>query len=130
MAWTPPTIDDFKARYPEFTIASDTFMQLILNESIDEVGDTWVERDRTPAILALTAHFLAAQGQGVAGVGPGGGGASSTGTLKSYTVGDVSATFSGIDTGSAEALIGFKSTAYGQEYLRRMRRNFPAVAVV
>ncbi|QJD54314.1 putative structural protein [Aminobacter phage Erebus] len=130
MAWTAPTIDDFKTRYPEFVGIADPTLQMILDEAIAEVGDTWVEKDRTPAVLSLTAHMLASQGLGAPSAG--GGGVAVTGAVKRRKVGDVEVEFAGVASeGSGNgALSGYRTTMYGRRYLELMRKSFPAVYVV
>lgn len=131
MAWTPPTVSTFKARFPEFASVEDATIEVVLAEAIGTVGEDWIERDRTPGVLYLTAHLLAVQGVGVS-VGTGSGGAAVTGAIKSMSVGDVSLSFGGVagSPSTGGALDIYRSTVYGQQYLSLLRRNFPAVAVV
>lgn len=130
MAWTPPTVEDFKTRFPVFAAVPEATVQAVLDEAVESVGPSWIERDRTPGVLHLTAHLLAVQGS--AGSGAGGGGAAVTGAIKRRKVGDVETEFAGVAGGAATggALDSYRSTAYGVRYLELMRRNFPAVAVV
>lgn len=123
MAWTAPTTIDLKIRFPEFDAVPEPTLQAILDEAIAQVGDTWVETDRTPAIQYLAAHMLSQQGLGL-----GGSGSSARGPIKRRKVGDVETEFagSGVTAGSRG---GYGTTVYGQGYLRILRRNFPAVAV-
>lgn len=129
MAYTEPTPETFKARYPEFTPVSDALIQLMLNDAVAEVGETWVEKDRARAQMLLVAHWLTMEGE------PGrtetGQGAAGTGAIKRDKVGDVETEFATFGSGSQTAGSGtYMQTAYGQEFLALMRRNFPAVAVV
>lgn len=130
MAWAPPTVADFKTRFPEFSDTPEATISAVLDEAVGDVGPTWIERDRTPGVLHLAAHLLAVSGPSVPGAG--GGGAAVTGAIKKRTVGDTSTEFAGV-SGSATTggmLDFYRSTAYGVRYLSLMRRNFPAVAVV
>lgn len=132
MTWVAPTSADFKARYPAFSSVEDATINAVLNETIPEVGETWIERTRSPAIMALTAHLLAVQGFGM-GASAGGGGVAVSGAIKRRKVGDVEVEFAGVSgsTGSGSgALAQYRSTLYGQLYLEFMRKNFPAIAVV
>src|SRR5262245_13292856 len=101
--WTPPTVEQFKLRFPEFANVPDATVQMILDEATAEVGPTWIPSLRTSGVLYLTAHLLASQGLGVSGAG--GGGASSSGAIKRRRVGDVELEFQGVgaglDTGGA-----------------------------
>ena len=151
MAWTPPTVADFRLRYPQFVAYSDGMIQVVLDDSNIRIGrGNWLDIDRTPASLSLTAHRLAltvapdaGDGSGNGGGTPGAGG--QTGAIKSRTrkVGDVSDTTEyetksdffnisggGSGGGSAGVLGDFFLTPYGREYLYLMKVNFPAVAVV
>lgn len=130
MAYVQPTPATFKARYPEFAPVSDTLIQLMINDAVSEVGDTWVEKDRARAQMLLVAHWLTMEGE------PGrtetGNGSAGTGPIKRDKVGDVETEFAtpGASASQGRALGNYMMTVYGQEYLALMRRNFPAVAVV
>lgn len=130
MAWTPPTVEEFKTRFPEFATVANETVQAVLDEAVGDVGPSWIERDRTPGVLHLAAHLLAVSGSG--GLGAGGGGAAVTGAIKRRTVGDTTTEFTGISGGASTGgqLDYYRSTSYGVRYLSLMRRNFPAVAVV
>lgn len=131
MAWIPPTLADFRTRFPVFAAVPDETAEAVLAEAIANVGGTFIERDRTPAILYLTAHLLAADGW-LSGAGAGGGGAAVTGPIRSRTVGDVSVTFAGVSSKAGDgSIVGqYLSTVYGQRYLALLRLNSPAILVV
>lgn len=132
MAYTAPTAADLKARFPEFAAVSDTLINLILEEASARVGDTWLERDRKPATLYLAAHLLKSQGEpdrtnNVNGE------MLPSGPVQVRQVGDVRVEFGSSGGGANVVYSGsadFERTAYGREYLRLLRMNFPAVAVV
>lgn len=130
MAYTPPTAADVKARFPEFVPVSDALINLLLEEAIPQVGETWVERDRKPATLYLVAHMLAMEGE------PGrtntGNGIGSSGPMRRRKVGDTEVEFAayGGNLRGGTTATGFAATSYGQQYLRLMRLNFPAIGVV
>jgi len=152
MTWTPPTYDDFIARYPQFVDYDQALVQLILDDSNMRIGEgNWADHDKTPASLALTAHMLALtpkaypidDGSGGGGGVPGSG--ESTKVVKSRTVGDVKEEyetgtskqdiFAGSSSGSAPidkfgTLADFFLTPYGRYYMYLMKLNFPGVAVV
>lgn len=131
MAWVPPTLADFRNRFPAFVNVPDATVQTVLDESIANVGGTFIERDRTPAILYLTAHLLATDGW-LSGTGAGGGGAAVTGAIKKRKVGDVEVEFAGVGSGGNDgSIIGqYISTVWGQRYLALLRLNSPAIMVV
>ncbi len=129
MPYVAPTASTFKARYPEFDAVSDVLIGLVLQEAFDEVGDTWLERDRARAQMLLTAHKLTMEGepdrtttgQGTAG----------TGAIKRDKVGDVETEFAGVTTSAGDSsALGYGLTTYGREFAALMRKNFPAIAVV
>lgn len=129
MAYTQPTAATFKARYPEFMPVSDALVGLVLQEAFDEVGDTWLERDRARAQMLLTAHRLTLEGE------PDrtstGASIAATGVIKRDKVGDVETEWAGVSgSGSGSSSSGYGSTTYGQEFAALMSKNFPAVAVV
>jgi hypothetical protein len=130
MAYVAPTPTTFKARYPEFTAVSDVLVQLVLDEAIAQVGDTWLERDRARAQMLLAAHMLTMEGEPArtntgSGVGL-------SGAVKRRKVGDVETEFAGLGGGGSGGSVatGYAATIYGQQYLTLLRQNFPAIAVV
>lgn len=130
MAYTAPTPTTFKARYAEFAPVSDDLVQLMIDDSIGEVGDTWIEKDRSRAQMLLVAHWLTVEGE--PGRSTTGQGSAGTGLVKRRKVGDVEVEFAtaGGSSGGSIASGGYGQTSYGQEFMALMRRNFPAVAVV
>lgn len=148
MAWTPPTIDDFLLRFPQFKGYDPALVQVILDDSNMRVDEgAWIEHDKTPASLNLTAHRLlttpgAAPVDDGSGSGGGGGSSGSSGTegaIKRRKVGDVEVEYETksdfiSDAGSGGSkmgpLAGFQVTPYGRAYLYLMKLNFPAVRVV
>lgn len=129
MPYVQPTPATFKARYPEFAPVSDALIQLMLNEAFDEVGDTWLERDRARAQMLLVAHRLTLEGEPDRTTS--GSGSAGIGAIKRDKVGDSETEFFGVSgsDGSGSAY-GYSLTAYGREFLALLRKNFPAVAVV
>lgn len=130
MAYSPPTVAMFKARFPEFASLEEARIAIFLDEAQAEVGDTWIEADRSIAVLCLAAHLLTAQG--ISSNSPGGGGVATAGAIKRRKVGDVEVEYetSGATpaTGSSVATAG--TTHYGRRYLELKRRSFPAIMVV
>jgi hypothetical protein len=130
MPYVQPTPADFKARYPEFQPVSDALIQLVLNEAIDQVGDTWLERDRARAQMLLAAHNLTLEGE--PGRSETGQGAAGTGFIKRDKVGDVETEFAtpAAASGSGSSYGGFGGTIYGQQYWLLLKKNFPSPLVV
>ncbi|TLX12143.1 DUF4054 domain-containing protein [Rhizobium sp. MHM7A] len=130
MPYVAPTPATFKARYPEFAAVSDALVQLVLNDAIDQVGDTWLERDRARAQMLLAAHILTMEGE------PGrtatGNGTSGVGMVKRRKVGDVETEFAGTGSaaGGSGSMAWYALSGYGQQYLLLLRQNFPPIAAV
>ena len=129
MPYTAPTATTFKARFPEFAPVSDDLIALVLAEAIDQVGDTWLERDRARAQMLLAAHTLTLEGEPArttTGEATGLGGA-----IKRDKVGDVETEFFGLGgSASGSTVAGYGTTVYGQEFAALMRKNFPTPLVV
>lgn len=135
MAYVTPTAADIKARFPEFENAPDALITAIIAESEPYVGETWLDRDRRPAVMFLVAHKLATEGRFKATASAGGAGGVTTGPMKRRKVGDVEVEYAGAGSsaggGSGNDLTSlYGGTQYGREYLALMRRNFPAIAIV
>lgn len=131
MAYEVPTPVTFKARFPEFGVVSDTLVQLVLNDAISDVGDTWLEKDRARAQMLLAAHILTMEGEPGRTENGASGATAGTGIIKRDKVGDVETEFATpTSSGSGGALSVYGLTFYGQQYLELRRKNFPAVAVV
>jgi len=130
MAWTPPTLAEFRDRFPQFASWADGQVQGELSEAVGEVSERWLERDRTPAVLNLTAHRLSALGSGVSG-GAGGTGTPSGAVLKAREVGDVRSEFQyGVGAPGTVVYSDLTTSQYGQRFLELKRRNFAGPLVV
>lgn len=129
MAYVEPTPTTFKARYPEFSAVDDALITLVIAEAVDQVGETWLERDRARAQMLLVAHTLTMEGE--PGRSSTGQGAAGTGLIKRDKVGDVETEFAGAAAsgGSADAA-GYSLTTYGREFLLLMRKNFAGPVAV
>lgn len=130
MVWVPPTVADFDARYPEFASKDRYLVEGELADAIADVtpGD-WIESDRTPAVLALTAHRLASSAT-VSTTVTGGTGIPAGAVIKARTVGDTKTEFAYPGDGSTGSVNSsgnsFDDTPYGQRYYRLLKLNFPA----
>jgi hypothetical protein len=125
MAYTEPTPDDIRARFPAFASLSDPTIQMFIDEAAPWVDDSWLEADRAPAIRFLTAHKMAAEGL----LGTGQVANQISGLIKSESLGDASVTYeNGMSTGQGSMDDAWlASTPYGRDYLRLRNANFPAV---
>ncbi len=130
MAYVTPTAADFKARFPEFETVPDALVNAIITEQEPQVGVTWVDADRRPALLHLVAHLLSWQGYPAATATE----AAQNmlrGPMKRRKVGDVEVEYAGATASAGEGgLGGYGSTSYGMIFLTYLRRNFSGVRVV
>ncbi|MFN3474080.1 MAG: DUF4054 domain-containing protein [Blastomonas sp.] len=110
MAYTAPTPDQFRARYPAFAALDNAAIQVWLDEGETETA-TWADDTRARAVMLYAAHKLAEGGQG-------------TGNIAAGVTSFKSGTFSATITDAAASRTGFYATVYGREYLDLMRRNF------
>ena len=124
MSITPPPAADLKARYPALAAVADATINVVMADAAQWVDDRWREADRVPAVLALTAHFLA-----IEGAVSGDASSAINGPVASSKVGDVAVTFARRGGAAQGDMSGFGETAYGQAFLRLRRRNFPPVAL-
>lgn len=146
MAYSQPTIELFKLKFSVFNAVDNAVVELFLNEAIDHVGPLWTDKDRANAQMYYCAHLLASQGYNGAQIevesGAVNGDTSSVpiaGSVRRHKVGDVEVEFqennvslasSGASEGGGNGVLDLSATIYGQVYLRLLRLNHPAVAVV
>lgn len=133
---TAPTSDQFVTRYPSFSTASPALIDELLQEALSAVDESWIERDRVPALLAYAAHLLAVELYGNPVMDMGNGQAMRvSGPLSSAAVGSVNASFGnggnyGSTGGGGMSASVLASTPYGARYLELLRRSKPPVLVV
>jgi hypothetical protein len=126
MAYTIPTAEQIKARYPELNELADTRLNAVALEAARWVDEEWIEADYQIAIIHLTAHMLVAEGALDAGA------SAVSGILTSDKLGDASQGWKARSeaagyTGSDSELAG---TVYGQRFIAIRNANNPAVCVV
>lgn len=105
MAYTVPTVQDFKDRFPEIA-ATDPQIQAVLNEGAGAVDTSYIEAEYAPAILYYAAHLLIL-GQDI-GSGAG---------IASESFGPISMSY---ERGGASWL---SSSSYGQQFALIRLRN-------
>lgn len=132
MAYVIPTAAALKSRYAEFTGVPDERVTAFIEEASRSVSELWLERDYAPAIMLLAAHLMLSEGVLEAAAGQGSN-MTTSGPLKSYTVGEVSVTYAGVSGGAGSGLMdgeGLSSSVYGMRFLALRRANFagPMVA--
>lgn len=119
MAYTVPSVADFKARFPEIT-ATDALIQIAITDAATWVDNSWSEVDYAPAILFLAAHFLRAGG--VAGAG-----GSSVG-VASESFGSYSVSYA--NAGASILSLSLSLSGYGLRFSELRRRNRAGPRVV
>jgi len=120
MAYSDPSPDDMKARYPAFSDVDTATVQYWIDDSARFVDQSWSDTDYAPAKLAAAAHNMLRAGvSGIAGADTAG--MTSTGVTQ-FRSGSFAAQFS--DEAVKKAIDGgWESTVYGQDYLALLRRN-------
>ncbi|TNE38298.1 MAG: DUF4054 domain-containing protein [Sphingomonadales bacterium] len=117
MAYTPPALSDFRARYPAFASVADATVTYWLTDALRYVDESWMEADYAPAIMAAAAHAMALAGflSGPASLAVDG--------VTSFKSGSFSAS---IDASVAQSASsgGWGATRYGREFQQLQRRNF------
>jgi Protein of unknown function (DUF4054) len=109
-----PDVTSIKTRYPEFETVPDALVAFAIEEAARMVDETWLERDRIPALSAAAAHYMA-----VAGASAGVDGRE----VVSETIGPISVTYAGIAAAAAASPSSFVSSAYGKTFSALLRRN-------
>lgn len=109
MAYTAPTLSDFRTRYPAFSESADATVQVWLDEGDAETSN-FSDLTRPRAVMAYAAHRLAESGAG-------GGTPQGVTSFKSGT-------FSASVSDAQASRTGFHATQYGREFLALARRNF------
>lgn len=120
MAYTAPTVEEFRTKFPEFTDAdySDAAVEAALNEAARSVDESWTEGDFKNARMYLAGHYLSVLQS--AGVSLG------QDNLKALSIGPLSLTF-----GDKVSFSEFSSTPYGQQFRLLQKKNIgPAILVV
>lgn len=126
-----PTAVQFKARYPEFAPVSDALIDAVIVDAVAAVGDTWVEKDVTPARLLFVAAVLLDEGEPMRSASLSGSPAGqatiiASGVIQRVKVGDVETTFNVAKPAdnSGDGGPSWQSNRYGKRYLELIKRNF------
>lgn len=107
MAYTVPTVQNFKDRFPEIS-ASDPQIQSAINEGAGAVDTSWIEADYAPAILYYAAHLIVSDQEA---------GGSSVG-IASESFGPIAVSYR--DSGNVSWLA---TTSYGNNFARLRLRS-------
>ena len=112
---TTPTLETFRARYPEFAGVDDALVTLILGEAAQDISDLWPDAHRATAIMLAAAHTIAAEG------GAKRSGGAVAGPITSRKVGDVQTSYGAV-AGATGSAAEEGSTQYGRR-LAQMRAD-------
>lgn len=115
MAYTAPTVADFKTRFPKFAAASEPTLEAILAEVLTQIDDSWIEADYVPAILYLMAHLYVQETTGST---------DRPSIITSESLGSLSVSY-GVGASKSD----YATTEYGRRFARLQRKNFPAIAI-
>jgi len=109
-----------KMRFPALVGTPDSQIEFAIEEAQRWVDDTWLPGDRIPAMLYLSAHFLALAAMAAE---------SGTGQLvQSERIGQLSTTFATVS--QPPTARDLQTTLFGRRYLDLLRRNFGGGLVV
>ena len=146
----PPTVEEFRAAFPEFSGVADPQIQLYLDIGMQWVDGFWFNPDAKIAAMYAAAHYLSLHDRASGGAISGGGGTGGGGGVVDPDVGliwaksvrfrDRQVTYERVGAATEKSSSGgstaaassnfWESTPYGQLYLSFRRRNVPHVAVV
>ncbi len=116
MAYTAPTVSDFRAAFPAFTdppVTDDT-VQFWLTRAGRDVDESWTEGDYTFAIMVRAADLMTQQGIGADEVG-----AAINAGLSTFRSGSLSGSFS--DAAQRNVAAGVNED--GQQWADLVRKN-------
>jgi Protein of unknown function (DUF4054) len=133
--YTFPTVDDFRAKFPEFADLDDAYIQILLDDAGRAVDQTWTEGDYTNAILFLAAHYHELDLMATTASDATAEGVPAGQTITSEHIGPISISYgktgAGTSSGSGGAHAStLDSTVYGQRYQDLLIKNIPAVLVI
>lgn len=120
------TFADFKARYPELVSVGDANqipVETCLAEALDMLNLAVCPKISHNVQLAYAAHCIAKSGNNPLGID------TSSGIVTSESVGSVSLSYQ-VSESKGEISDWYKSTPYGQDFLRLQKMCFGAAIVV
>lgn len=149
----PPTIEEFRKAFPEFSEVSDGQIQLSLDTAMLWIDRFWYQPDAKLAVMYAAAHYLSLHDQASGGAissgeEEGGGGSGPVDPevgkiwVSSVRFRDRQVTYERVGSGSEKSSGGggstssaasaefWESTPYGNMYLSFRRRNVAHVAVI
>jgi len=129
MAYTLPTLEQFKTRFPTVVVGkSDELLQMYLDEAAAQVDTSWREADYQLAIMLLAAHNIVSEDTATSG---GGGGSAGSGIVASESFGGMSISYEGSGSGQDPATSSpWGSTEYGRRFYNLLKLNKPAIVSI
>jgi Protein of unknown function (DUF4054) len=126
--YTPPTVDEFVAAYPQFDtgLEGEDAIQAALNQAGRFVDNTWLEGDYTTAYMLMTAHLLTISQNATAS------GGQVAGQLSSVSIGGITERYNTPAAAPASSMAAtlLVSTPYGLQFKQMLKMNFPPWEVV
>ena len=131
MAYSPPTVADFKARFTAFgpiNSPNDPQVQQALEDAATVADDGWPDAVRSQAVMLKAAHELTLDGVGTGTEAK----LAASGAMgfTSFSSGGLSLTRSAAAASSSSDITGYGQTTYGRRLQALIRSRFPGVLVV
>lgn len=126
-----PTAADLKTKLPFFASVDDTVVTDFITEAGREIDDDWLAGDQENAAIYLAAHLMYVLGAtGASGAPPGSAGGGGAKQSESIDGASVSYAVTSFLKGGGDSSDELRSTVWGRQYLRLVRRSNPGVLVV
>jgi hypothetical protein len=115
MAYTAPTVEDFKEAYPAFDGVDDEVVENALAQAALQVDDTWLsQEDFTQGRMLYAAHVLTMGGSGTSQE-------AQLGSFKRLKLASLE-----LERAGGDAVAGsWTATSYGVSFLQLQRQNRP-----
>lgn len=119
---TTVTATSMKLKFPEFAGQDDASIEFALEEASRNVDDTWLEKDRTLALMYMAAHYLSVAINNASVV--------NNQQVISERIGEISVTYAQTPAPSLKDSSNLQMSPYGMRYLELSKLNFPQVMVI
>jgi PHD/YefM family antitoxin component YafN of YafNO toxin-antitoxin module len=146
MPYALPTVNEFRARLPEFADTENGDITAGILAASDFIDDSWIEADYKPALIYLAAHLMSMQAMAIAAGGGSSGGSVNAGDGdvyvsnvnvegRSISWGVKAGARSTTNSSSGASIVSagsefWKRTFYGQLFEKLLRRNVIPVLVI
>ena len=115
---TTPTLEQFRARYPEFAGVDDTLTEAVIAEADAETGSLWPQDKRGMVIMLTAAHILSSEG------GKKRTGGAVAGPVVSRKVGDVATSYGAVSGAGGASSADEATTPYGRRLMKLRQAVF------